>query len=60
MTLTLEVTPETERAAAQSQTDVSSFVLAAAEKAARVFDEPKFGALLESDPMAAFDYLYES
>ncbi len=64
MTVTLEISPETqaqiERAAAQSQTDVRAFIVtAAAEKAARVFDEQKFGAMLESDPMAALDYLLE-
>ncbi len=60
MTLTLEITPEIERAAAQSQTDVSTFILAAArEKAARVFDEPNFEILLGNDPLAALDYLLE-
>jgi uncharacterized protein (DUF1778 family) len=65
MTLTLEISPEAqaqiERAAAQEQTDVRAFILtAAAEKAARVFDEPRFGDLLESDPLAALDYLVET
>jgi uncharacterized protein (DUF1778 family) len=64
MTLTLELSPEIEaqieRAAAEAQTDISSFILAAAaEKAARVFDESKFDALIHTDPLAALDYLLE-
>lgn len=60
MTLTLEIPTEIERAAAASQTDVSAFILAAAaEKAARVFDETRFETLLESAPMSALDYLLE-
>lgn len=60
MTLTLEIPSEIEHAAAQSQTDLRAFILAAAaEKAARVFDEQKFGALLDNDPMSALDYLLE-
>lgn len=60
MTLTLEIPEAIEHAAAASQTDVRAFILAAAaEKAARVFDEQKFGAMLDSDPLAALDYLLE-
>lgn len=60
MTLTLEIPSEIERAAAAAHTDVSSFLLtAAAEKAARVFDESRFKSLLDSDPMSALDYLLE-
>lgn len=60
MTLTLEIPSEIEHAAAASQTDVSAFILAAAaEKAARVFDESRFKSLLDNDPMSALDYLLE-
>ncbi len=64
MTITLEISPETqaqiERAAAESHTDIFTFIVAAAaEKAARVFDETRFGTLLDSDPLSALDYLVE-
>lgn len=64
MTIVLEISPEIEaqieRAAAETNTDVSSFIVAAAaEKATRVFDESKFNALLHTDPLAALDYLLE-
>lgn len=64
MNLTLQISPEAqariERAAHQSGTDVADFILqAATEKAARVFDEAAFSALLESDPDGALDYLLE-
>lgn len=65
MTRILEFTPELEaqleRAAAQLQTDVPTFIQQAiAEKTARVFDEQRFEALLQSDALEALDYLLET
>lgn len=65
MTRVLEFSPELEaqleRAAAQLQTDVPTFITqAVTEKTARLFDEARFESLLESDALGALDYLLET
>ncbi len=65
MTRILEFSPELEaqleRAAAQLQTDVPTFITQAVkEKTARVFDEQRFETLLQSNALEALDYLLET
>jgi hypothetical protein len=65
MTRTVEFSPkleaQLERAAAQLQTDVPSYIQdAVKEKTARVFDEARFETLLQSDALGALDYLIQT